>query len=81
MLACPRHAAGVLMNKTRLVAGGAVLALVLAGAADAAPRRNDKVWSAVEANRAGALDFLKEIVNIDSGTLDVAGGNNEDVAP
>jgi len=48
--------------------------LTLAGAADAAPARNDKVYQAAQANRAVALDLLKEIVNIDSGTGDVEGG-------
>ena len=33
-----------------------------------------KVYAAVEANRAGFLDLLNQIVNIDSGTGDVAGG-------
>ncbi len=55
--------------------GAAAVAALLAGTADAAPRRNDKVWAAVEANRQGAVDFLKEIVSIDSGTGDVAGGD------
>jgi glutamate carboxypeptidase len=36
--------------------------------------RNEKVYQAVEANRDIALDLLKEIVNIDSGTGDVEGG-------
>jgi glutamate carboxypeptidase len=40
----------------------------------AAPPRDDKVYRAVEANRGGALDLLREIVNIDSGTGDVEGG-------
>jgi glutamate carboxypeptidase len=52
----------------------AVLIAMLLGSADAAPARNDKVYQAVEANRAGALELLKEIVNIDSGTGDVEGG-------
>jgi glutamate carboxypeptidase len=46
----------------------------MAAGAQAAPQRNDKVFAAVEANRAGALDLLKQIVNIDSGTGDVPGG-------
>jgi glutamate carboxypeptidase len=49
-------------------------AMLLLGRADAASQRNDKVYRAAEANRAGALELLKEIVNIDSGTGDVAGG-------
>ena len=56
----------------RLVATG--LALIWGGAADAAPKRDETVYQAVEANRAGALELLKNIVNIDSGSGDVAGG-------
>jgi glutamate carboxypeptidase len=62
------------MIRTRLAAGAACLALALATGAGAAPHRNEKVYAAVEANRAGALDLLKQIVNIDSGTGDMAGG-------
>jgi glutamate carboxypeptidase len=51
----------------------ALIALLM-GSAAAAPPRNEKVWQAAEANRAGALELLKEIVNIDSGTGDVEGG-------
>jgi hypothetical protein len=51
----------------------AALAMTIAGA-QAAPQRDEKVYAAVAANRAGALDLLKQIVNIDSGTGDVAGG-------
>jgi glutamate carboxypeptidase len=40
----------------------------------ASPHRNDSVYQAAEANRQGALDLLKEIVDIDSGTGDAAGG-------
>jgi len=38
------------------------------------PHRNDKVYQAATDDRAGALELLKEIVDIDSGTGDVAGG-------
>jgi glutamate carboxypeptidase len=48
--------------------------LTLLGTSHAASGRNDKVYQAAEANRAVALDLLKEIVNIDSGTGDVEGG-------
>jgi glutamate carboxypeptidase len=58
--------------KTGLLACAA-LAMTIAGA-QAAPQRDEKVYAAVAANRAGALDLLKQIVNIDSGTGDVAGG-------
>jgi glutamate carboxypeptidase len=39
-----------------------------------AAHRNDAVFKAVEANRAAALKLLEQVVNIDSGTGDVAGG-------
>ena len=58
--------------KTALLACAALA--VMAASAQAAPQRDEKVYAAVEANRAGALDLLKQIVNIDSGTGDVAGG-------
>jgi glutamate carboxypeptidase len=51
----------------------AALLLALVGGAHAASR-NEKVYQAVAANRSVALDLLQEIVNIDSGTGDVAGG-------
>src|SRR5208283_3696028 len=52
-----------------------ILTLVMAEAAHAATIRNEAVYQAVEASRAGALELLKTIVNIDSGSGDVAGGN------
>ena len=61
------------MHKTLLMAGAALLALSVTVAA--APRRNDAVYRAAEAARPATLDLLKEMVNIDSGTGDVAGGN------
>jgi glutamate carboxypeptidase len=51
-----------------------VLALGVCAACAAPARRNEKVYQAVQDQRAGALELLKEIVNIDSGTGDVAGG-------
>jgi glutamate carboxypeptidase len=62
--------------RTGLSAGLVALAaaLVCCAGAQASPHRNDKVYQAVTANRADALDLLKEIVDIDSGTGDVAGG-------
>jgi glutamate carboxypeptidase len=48
--------------------------LLCRGNAEASPHRDDRVYQAAVANRAAALDLLKEIVNIDSGTGDVAGG-------
>jgi glutamate carboxypeptidase len=58
------------MRKTALAALCATL-LVTPGLAAS---RDDKVYAAVQANRAGFLDLLGRIVNIDSGTGDVAGG-------
>jgi glutamate carboxypeptidase len=56
--------------------GAAILALMAGAiAANAAPQRDDKVFAAANAGRDGALALLKQIVNIDSGTGDVAGGN------
>src|SRR3984957_4056052 len=52
----------------------ASLALIWGAAADAAPKRDETVYRAVEANRAGALKLLESIVNIDSGSGDVEGG-------
>src|ERR1700678_86519 len=62
--------------KMKFAAGvvSACLSLALAGVAEAAPQRDEPVYQAVEANRAGALELLKSIVNIDSGSGDVAGG-------
>jgi glutamate carboxypeptidase len=51
----------------------AALAVIFATGAGAAPR-NDSVFRASEANRAGALELLQQIVNIDSGTGDAEGG-------
>ena len=60
----------------KFAAGGvsACLSLALAGAAGAAPQRNEPVHQAAQANRAGALKLLESIVNIDSGSGDVEGG-------
>src|ERR1700731_883878 len=52
----------------------AAFALLCCASAGASPHRNDRVYQAAAANRAGALDLLREIVDIDSGTGDVAGG-------
>ena len=48
--------------------------LALIPAAESAPRRNEKIYAAVEADRAGAIALWQQIVDIDSGTGDVAGG-------
>ena len=61
--------------RTLLTFGVIVMALTLGCAgAKAAPPRDARVHEAAAANRAGALDLLREIVDIDSGTGDVAGG-------
>jgi glutamate carboxypeptidase len=57
----------------RNIAVAALYAALVVSPAAATPR-NDKVYAAVEANRAGFLDLLGQIVDIDSGTGDVAGG-------
>jgi glutamate carboxypeptidase len=62
--------------KMKFAAGvvSACLSLALATAAEAAPQKDEPVYQAVETNRAAALELLKNIVNIDSGSGDVAGG-------
>jgi glutamate carboxypeptidase len=63
------------MNRIRVITGVVAAVLIaLTSGADAASPRNEKVYQAAETNRAGALELLKEIVNIDSGTGDVQGG-------
>lgn len=53
----------------------AVTSLVfLVGVGHAAGKRDESVYRAVEASRAGALDLLKSIVSIDSGSGDIPGG-------
>jgi glutamate carboxypeptidase len=68
--------------RTMLPAGvfALTLTLVCHAAAQATPHRNDRVYQAATANREAALDLLKEIVNIDSGTGDVAGGTKVEAA-
>jgi glutamate carboxypeptidase len=58
--------------KAGMVCAG--LALLPGGAVHAAAHRNEAVYRAVEVNRAGALELLKTMVNIDSGSGNVAGG-------
>src|SRR3984957_1030817 len=50
-----------------------LVAALFVTAAQGAPR-DDKVYAAVAANRAGFLALLGQVVNIDSGTGDVTGG-------
>lgn len=42
--------------------------------AAAEPKRNEVIFAAVQANRDAAIELLREVVNIDSGTGDVTGG-------
>ena len=59
-----------------LLAASAVVALgAKAAAAAPAPARDTKVWAAAEAARDGQVALLREVVSVDSGTGDVAGGN------
>jgi glutamate carboxypeptidase len=60
--------------RTAAVLTVALSALLLCESVPAAAHRQDKVYTAVQANRAGAIELLGEIVNIDSGTGDVEGG-------
>jgi glutamate carboxypeptidase len=60
-----------------LMVSAAMLALS-AGAATAAgkpPAKDAKVWAAAEAARADQLKLLEQVVNIDSGSGDAAGGD------
>src|ERR1700756_920502 len=57
---------------TGMVSAG--LALLLGGAAHAATHRDETVYRAVEANRDDAIELLKAVVNIDSGSGDIPGG-------
>ncbi len=57
--------------KTLLAASLSLLIALPAWAAS----RNDRLYAAVEASRAGFLDLLGQIVNIDSGTGDAPGGD------
>lgn len=68
------------MNAIRVLAGvmPSIMIGMLMGSTAVASPRNEKVYQAVAANRAGALELLKEIVNIDSGTGDAEGGAKVD---
>jgi glutamate carboxypeptidase len=52
----------------------ALLAASAMPAAAQAPVRDTEVWAAAERLRSAQLDLLKQVVNVDSGTGDVAGG-------
>jgi glutamate carboxypeptidase len=49
-------------------------ASAMPAAAAKAPARDAKVWAAAERLRSAPLDLLHQVVNVDSGTGDVAGG-------
>jgi glutamate carboxypeptidase len=55
------------------MAAGAAL-IFFASAVQAAPHRDAAVYRAVEASRPGAIALLKSIVDVDSGSGDIAGG-------
>jgi glutamate carboxypeptidase len=58
----------VLVGVAGLLAGGSALAAPAAGARDA------RLWAEAQAAREGQVALLREVVNVDSGTGDVAGG-------
>ena len=61
------------IHDTVTIAAG-VAVIFFAGAAQAAAQRDQAVYRAVEASRPGAIELLKSIVDVDSGSGDVAGG-------
>ena len=61
------------IHDTLTMAAGVAL-ILFAGAAHAAARRDAAVYRAVEASRPGVLALLKSIVDVDSGSGDIAGG-------
>src|SRR5580704_12309882 len=64
------------MGMMRVVAASAAALTCVCGAgAQASPHRNAGVYQAALANRGAALELLEQLVDIDSGTGDVAGGN------
>src|SRR5581483_8717965 len=63
----------VRIHDTVTMAAGAAL-IFFAGAVQAAGQRDDAVYRAVEASRPGAIELLKRIVDVDSGTGDITGG-------
>ncbi len=66
------------MSWTRFTAVAASVWLLGQSGGAAFAARNEPVYHAVEANRAGALELLQQIVDIDSGTGDVEGGAKVD---
>ena len=66
------------MSWTRFTAVAAFLLLFGLSQRAAFAARSEPVYRAAEANRAGALELLQQIVDIDSGTGDVEGGAKVD---
>ena len=63
------------MNRFITTTAIATVCLIAADvSSSAAAHRDEAVYRAAEAHRAGALDLLKTIVDIDSGSGDIAGG-------
>src|SRR6185437_14053245 len=63
----------VRIHETVTLAASAAL-IFFAGAAQAAGQRDNAVYRAVEASRPGVIELLKRIVDVDSGTGDITGG-------
>ena len=61
------------IHDTIAMAAGAAL-ILFAGASQAAAPRDAAVYRAVEASRPAAIELLKSIVDVDSGSGDIAGG-------
>ena len=61
------------IHDTSAIAAGVAL-FFLAGAAQAAAQRDEAVYRAAEASRPGAIELLKRVVDVDSGSGDIAGG-------
>jgi glutamate carboxypeptidase len=60
-------------HDTVMLAASAAL-IFFAGAAQAAGQRDNAVYRAVEASRPGVIELLERIVDVDSGTGDITGG-------
>jgi len=63
----------VRIHDTVTLAASAAL-IFFAGAAQAAGQRDNAVYRAVEASRPGVIELLERIVDVDSGTGDITGG-------
>jgi glutamate carboxypeptidase len=61
------------MLRIRLI--GAVAGMMVATGAYAAPAKDAPIWAAAESARADQLKLLQQVVDIDSGTGDAAGGH------